>query len=126
MTRLFVRISPFLLGFLFFFTTAVAPGPEKAEVLIDGQKIEPKGLLRFKRDDTVYLKAHGVKPNSTVNIKAKKAGIRWVQHDFIVNETGGVEGIMHIPQQRLKVSCTVTYYDADNTFNEVKFKFQTY
>lgn len=122
----FACIAPLLLAFFLVTGTAVAPNPDKAMVSIDGQEVTPEGTLRFKRDDTVYLKAEGIKPHSNVNIKAKKAGIRWVQHDFKVDETGGVEGIMHMPEQKLKVTCTVTYYDADNTFNEVKFKFQTY
>ena len=95
-------------------------------VKIDGQEIKPEGLLKFKKDDTVYLECTGIKPNSDVNIKVKKAGINWAKHVFRVDKSGEVVGIMHMPEKKLKVKCTVQYYDADNTFNEVEFKFQTY
>lgn len=115
------------LGVLFFSASAFAPpAGEKAMVKIDGQEIKPAGLLKFKKDDTVYLECTGIKPNSDVNIKVKKAGINWAKHVFRVDKTGEVVGIMHMPEKKLKVKCTVQYYDADNTFNEVEFKFQTY
>ncbi|MEM0999474.1 MAG: hypothetical protein AAGN35_20620 [Bacteroidota bacterium] len=123
MKRNVLRILPIL--FLFFTATAFAPAPESAEVRIDGKLIQPEKKLEFPRDDTVYLEAIGIKPNSMINIKVKKAGISWVKHEFEVDETGEVKGIMHMPEQKLKVTCFVNYYSADGTFHEVKFKFRT-
>lgn len=114
------------LGLVFVMGSGFSSIGDKAEVKIDGQKIEPKGLLRFERDDTVYLEATGIEPNSNIKIKIKKAGIRWANHNFRVNDSGEVTGIMHMPEQKLKVNCTVYYNDADGTENEVQFKFQTY
>lgn len=113
-------------GFVFLVSSGFAPVGEKAVVKIDGQEVTPEDVLKFERDDTVYLEATGIKPNSSINIKIKKAGIRWATHEFRVNDKGEVIGIMHMPEQKLKVRCTVMYYDADNTYNEVQFKFQTY
>lgn len=120
------RALPLLFAAILVLGTGFAPGNEKAVVKIDGQAITPEGVLRFERDDTVMLEASGIKPNSEVTVKVKKAGIKWANHTFFVNKKGGVAGIMHMPEKKLKVSCTVEYYDADGTFNEVKFKFQTY
>lgn len=123
MTKLGVLL---VLGFVFVLGSGFAPAGEQAMVKIDGQEIKPEGTLRFEKDDTVKLEATGIKPHSIINIKVKKAGIRWANHEFEVNEKGEVIGIMHMPDKKLKVSCTVGYYNADNSFNEVKFKFQTY
>ncbi len=113
-------------GIVFLVSSGFAPGNTRAVVKIDGQEITPSDVLKFERDDTVYLEATGIKPKSTINIKIKKAGIRWATHEFRVNDKGEVVGIMHMPEQKLKVKCTVTYYDVEDTFNEVQFKFQTY
>lgn len=113
------------LSLVFVMGSGFTPAGEKAEVKIDGQLIQPKGTLKFERDDTVYLEATGIEPNSIIKIKIKKAGIRWANHDFRVNDSGEVTGIMHMPEKKLKVSCTVYYNDADGTSNEVQFKFQT-
>ena len=48
---------------------------EEAIVKIDGQVVEPDGELTFDRDDTVYLEATGIKPNSKIHIKVKKLGM---------------------------------------------------
>ena len=114
------------LGIVFLVSSGFTSGGEKAVVKIDGKDVTHEEVLRFERDDTVYLEATGIKPNSIIDVKIKKAGINWVKHQFDVNDKGEVIGIMHMPEQRLKVKCTVAYYDADDTFNEVKFKFQTY
>ncbi len=113
-------------GFVFLVNSGFAPSGNEAVVKIDGQEISPEDVLKFERDDTVYLEATGIKPNSQVSIKIKKAGIRWATHEFRVDDAGEVVGIMHMPEQKLKVRCTVMYYAADNTYNEVQFKFQTY
>lgn len=126
MKRFFKTISLLFLGTVFIISSGFAPSSDEAMVKIDGQVIEPEGVLKFERDDTVYLEATGIKPNSEVNIKIKKAGINWAKHNFRVDKKGEVIGIMHMPEQKLKVKCTVQYYDASNTFHEVEFKFQTY
>ena len=115
------------LAMIFFLGSAFmpAPGKSKAEVRIDGKLITPAGNLVFERDDTVYLEAIGIKPNSIIDIKVKKAGISWVKHEFEVDETGEVKGIMHMPGQRLSVTCFVKYYSAGGKFHDVKFKFKT-
>ena len=124
MIRKNVLALPVLLLALLFM--AMAPAGEKAMVKIDGKEIKPEGTLKFKKDDTVYLECTGIKPGSDVQSKVKKAGVKWADHTFRVDDTGEVIGVMHMPTKKLKVSCTVMYYDADGTFNEVKFKFQTY
>jgi len=120
------KLIPLLLLVVLFLGTSMASSGDRAMVKIDGQVIEPEGVLKFKKDDTVYLEATGIKPDSDVEIKVKKAGIRWANHTFRVDDSGEVIGIMHMPEKKLKVTCTVLYYDRDGTFNEVKFKFQTY
>ena len=116
---------PLLMVFVLSSAFTIAPGEGNAEVRIDGKLITPEGKLRFDRDDTVYLEATGIKPQSMINIKIKKAGISWVKHEFEVDKTGEVKGIMHMPGQRLSVTCFVKYYSADGTFHDIKFKFKT-
>jgi hypothetical protein len=123
MKRNILKVLPIL--FLFFTATAFSPAPDSAEVRIDGKLIQPEKKLQFQRDDTVYLEATGIRPNSIIDIKVKKAGISWVKHEFEVDESGEVKGIMHMPEQKLSVTCLVKYYSADGTFHDVKFKFKT-
>ena len=114
------------LGVVFLIGSGFTSAGEKAQVLIDGRDVTHADILKFERDDTVQLEATGIKPNSIINIHIKKAGINWVKHKFEVDETGEVIGIMHMPEKKMKVTCTVMYYDADDTYNEHKLKFQTY
>lgn len=124
MKRLFFAI-PLLMVFVLGSGFVPVPGGDTAEVRIDGKLITPEGRLKFDRDDTVYLEATGIKPNSIIDIKVKKAGISWVKHEFEVDKTGEVKGIMHMPEQKLSVTCFVKYYSADGTFHDIKFKFKT-
>jgi hypothetical protein len=119
------HILPLILVFLLATGFASAPAGEDAEVKIDGKLVRAESTLSFDRDDTVYLEATGIKPNSTIRFKVKKAGIKWFEDVYDVDKTGEVKGIMHIPEERLTVTCFVEYYSRDNTFHEVKFKFKT-
>lgn len=124
MKRSLLYILPLFV--LFFAMTGFAPPKTSgAEVRIDGKLIEPQGLLKFDRDDTVYLEAVGIKPNSWIHMKVKKGGIRWLKNEFKVDDTGEVKGILHIPEMKLTVTCFVNYYDSDGVYHEVKFKFKT-
>ena len=115
-----------VLAVVFFVATGFAsPSGEEAVVKIDGQEIKPDGELTFKRDDTVYLEATGIKPNSKIHIKVKKLGIAWVKDDYDVDKSGQVKGVMHIPEEKLTVTCFVEYHAADNSFHEVQFKCKT-
>ena len=98
---------------------------EEAIVKIDGQVVEPDGELTFDRDDTVYLEATGIKPNSKIHIKVKKLGIAWMKDEYPVDKTGEVKGIMHIPEEKLTVNCFIEYHAADGSFHEVQFKCKT-
>lgn len=119
--------SVFALALVFLISSGFtsAPAGEDAEVKIDGKAIKAETTLQFDRDDTVWLEATGIKPNSIVRFKIKKAGIKWAEHEFEVDKTGEVKGVMHIPEEKITVTCFVEYYSGDNTFHEVKFKFQT-
>ena len=119
-----VRVLPLLI--LLFTATAFTSAPaSEAEVRIDGKLISPDGDLTFQRDDTVYLEATGIKPNSTIDIKVRKAGISWMKDAFDVDKSGEVKGIMHMPEQKLTVTCFIKYYSADGRFHDLKFKFRT-
>jgi|GEM_PF-2106161 hypothetical protein len=104
---------------------AQAPLSMDAVVRIDGKIISADSTLTFNRDDTVYLEATGIKPNSTITFKVKKMGIRWFEDAYEVDETGEVKGVMQIPEEKITVNCTVSYYSADEDFHEVEFKFKT-
>lgn len=112
---------------LFFLASGFAPAlsGEDAVVLIDGKEVTAESTLVFDRDDTVYLEATGIKPNSNIYFKVKKMGIRWYEDLYEVDKTGEVKGVMQIPEEKLSLNCTVTYYSADGTFHEVEFKFKT-
>lgn len=119
-----VRVLPALI--LLFTATAFTGTPaSEAEVRIDGKVVSADGDLTFERDDTVYLEATGIQPNSTIDIKVKKAGISWMKDAFEVDKSGEVKGIMHMPEQKLTVTCFINYYSADGKFHDLKFKFRT-
>ena len=119
-----LKLIPLLLLFVFCSAFTMAPSGD-AEVLIDGKLVTAESTLQFKRDDTVYLEATGIKPNSTILFKVKKLGIRWFEDQYDVDKTGEVKGVMHIPEEKLSVTCIVEYYTAEGTFREVSFKFKT-
>jgi hypothetical protein len=124
MKKNLVRVLPLLV--LLFTATAFTFAPaDKAEVRIDGKLVSADGDLTFERDDTVYLEATGIQPNSTIDFKIKKAGISWMKDVFEVDKTGEVKGIMHMPEQKLTVTCFIKYYSANGKFHDVKFKFRT-
>jgi hypothetical protein len=124
MKKLVLQIAPLLV--LFFLASGFAsPVNDEAIVKIDGKLIKTDSEVVFERDDTVWLEATGIKPNSKIDINVKKMGISWMKDFYDVDETGEVKGIMHIPEQRLTVTCLVSYYSKDNKFHEVKFKCKT-
>jgi hypothetical protein len=124
MKRLFFRIVPLTLVYFLASGFAAAPN-EEAIVKIDGKLIVPDSEVVFERDDTVWLEATGIKPNSKIHMKVKKLGIAWMQDDYDVDKTGEVKGIMHIPEEKLTVNCFIEYYSADGKFHEVQFKCKT-
>ena len=119
-------VRSFCLLVILFLSTAMTPLPEigAAKVTIDDVEVLPDKTMTFKKDDTVYLRATGIKPNSNINFKIKKAGISWSKYDFKVDESGAVEGVLFIPEKKIAVSCFVTFTDAENKFHDVKFKFK--
>lgn len=124
MKRLFFRIVPLMLVYFLASGFAAAPN-EEAIVKIDGKLIVPDSEVVFERDDTVWLEATGIKPNSKIHMKVKKLGIAWMQDDYDVDKTGEVKGIMHIPEEKLTVNCFIEYYSGDGKFHEVQFKCKT-
>jgi hypothetical protein len=124
MKKMMMSWMPLMLVFLL--ASGFAPlSSDEAEVRIDGKLVSADGELTFDRDDTVYLEATGIKPNSRIHFEIKKAGIRWMQDDFDVDHTGEVKGIMHIPEQKLTLTCSVEYYSRSGSFHDVKFKLRT-
>ncbi len=124
MKKLFYKVLPLLM--LYFLASGFAALPdEEAIVKIDGRQIVPDSEVTFERDDTVWLEATGIKPNSKIHMKVKKLGIAWLQDDYDVDKTGEVKGVMHIPEERLTVNCFVSYYSSDGKFHEVAFKCKT-
>lgn len=124
MKKLLLQVMPLMMVFVLASGFAAYPG-EEAIVMIDGKLIVPDGELTFNRDDTVYLEATGIKPNSMIHIKVKKMGIAWMQDDYQADKEGAVKGIMHIPEEKLTVNCFIEYTAADNSFHEVQFKCKT-
>lgn len=106
---------------LIFPLTAFMPG-EDATVLIDGKPIVPEGDITLKRDDTIMLECVGLKPNSNVSFIVRKAAIKWYEDVYAVNGSGNVKQLLDIPEQKLTVTCIVSYYTADDAEHEVKFK----
>jgi hypothetical protein len=119
------HLLPLVLVFLLATGFTSRPAGDDAEVKIDGKLVRAESVLSFDRDDTVYLEATGIKPNSTIRFKVKKAGIKWFEDVYDVDKSGEVKGVMHIPEEKLTVTCEVEYYSSDNTYHEVKFKFKT-
>jgi hypothetical protein len=124
MKKLLLQGVPLLMLFVFAsgFTATVG---DEAIVKIDGKLIVPDSEITFSRDDTVWLEATGIKPNSDIHIKVKKMGIAWMQDDYHVDKSGEVKGIMHIPEEKLTVNCFIEYYAGDGSFHEVQFKCKT-
>jgi hypothetical protein len=124
MKKVLFRVLPMVM--VFFLASGFAAAPdEEAIVKIDGKLIVPDSEVTFDRDDTVWLEATGIKPNSKIHIKVRKLGIAWMQDDYDVDKTGEVKGVMHIPEEKLTVTCFIEYYSADNKFHEVQFKCKT-
>ncbi len=124
MKKFAIRIIPMLV--LFFMLTGFAnPGKDEAVVKIDGKLVEMNSAIVLERDDTVWLEATGIKPNSKIDIRVRKLGIAWMKDFYEVDESGEVKGVMHIPEEKLTVTCFVEYYAMDNSYHEVKFKFKT-
>lgn len=124
MKKLFVKLIAIVAVFTLASGFAAAPS-EEAIVKIDGKLVEAGSEITFARDDTVWLEATGIKPNSQIHIKVKKMGIAWMQDDYDVDKTGEVKGVMHIPEEKLTVTCFIEYYDASGDYHEVDFKFKT-
>lgn len=95
---------------------------EGAVVLIDGKEVKPEGTLEFARDETLQLEASGIQPNSLVNIKVKKLGIRWMERNYQADKEGMVKGIFDTPESKITISCKVNYFSADGDQHEVEFK----
>lgn len=114
-------LKSLVIGSLFFSLTAFVPN-EDATVLIDGKQIIPEGDITLKRDDTIMLECVGLKPNSNVSFVVKKAAIKWFEDVYQVNSSGSVKQLMDIPEQKLTVTCIVSYFTADDSAHEVKFK----
>lgn len=125
MKKSLFRFVPLMMLFVLSSGFTHAPSDGDAVVLIDGKQVTAESTLIFDRDDTVYLEATGIKPNSSIYIKVKKLGIRWFEDNYEVDKTGEVKGVMQIPEEKLSVNCTVTYYSSDGKFHEVEFKFKT-
>ncbi len=124
MKKQFIKVLSLLLVYFLASGFTAAPGDE-AVVKIDGKQIVPDSEVTFERDDTVWLEATGIKPNSKIHIKVKKLGIAWMQDDYDVDKTGEVKGVMHIPEEKLTVHCFLEYYSSDGKFHEVDFKCKT-
>lgn len=95
---------------------------EEAVVLIDGKEVKPDGTLHFERDETLQLEARGIQPNSLVNIKVKKMGIRWMERNYQADKEGMVKGIFDTPENKITISCKVNYFSADGAEHELQFK----
>lgn len=124
MKKVLCKVLPLML--VVFLASGFAAAPDEGAIVkIDGKLIVPDSEVTFERDDTVWLEATGIKPNSQIHIKVKKLGIAWMQDDYDVDKTGEVKGVMHIPEEKLTVNCFIEYYSADNKFHEVQFKCKT-
>ncbi|MCB9231541.1 MAG: hypothetical protein H6581_07760 [Bacteroidia bacterium] len=123
---------PLLLLLIPFFVqtgfTPLNPGDEidtkGAIVKVDGQKIVSDGMIEMDRDDTILFEAEGLKPNSRVDFKVKKMGVRFLQDSYQVDREGKIKEILYIPDMKIKVSAFVNYYNAKGEPVDLKFKFR--
>lgn len=125
MKKFAIQIVPMLVMFFMLSGFSASPANEEAVVTIDGKRVETDSDIVLERDDTVWLEATGIKPNSKIDIRVRKLGIAWMKDFYEVDESGEVKGVMHIPEEKLTVTCFVEYYSQDNQYHEVKFKFKT-
>ena len=117
---LFVLLIPFVFNSGFTFQE----NPDRAVVMVDGKEIKPEGVIKMDRDDTILFEAEGLKPNSRVDFKVKKLGIRFIKDSYYVNSEGKIKEILYIPNMKIKVKAFVKYQNADGESIDVKFKFK--
>jgi hypothetical protein len=101
--------------------TTLAPD-EETRVFIDGKEIYAEGTIQLEKDDTILLEATGLKPNTDIYIKVKKAGIKWAEDTYRVGAEGKVKEILDVPEKDLIVNCTVTYTNASGNDLTTEFK----
>jgi hypothetical protein len=104
--------------------TLIPVGGGEERVLIDGKELQNEKVITLEKDDTVYLEAYGIKPQSDIHVKVMKLGIKWAEDSYHVDESGMIKAIMHVPEQKLTVNCEVTYFGSNGQFIEKAFKFK--
>lgn len=124
---IFPRIGSLFLAVLFLAGTGFRPsgnpaGEGETRIFIDGKEVVPEGMITLDKDETVLLEATGLKPNSEIYIKVKKAGIRWAEDTYLVGESGTLKELLDVPERELTVNCYVTYYDGLGSFHSAEFK----
>lgn len=117
-------LSVLVLSFLFSSGFTFLENPERAIVKVDGKEIVPEGLIKMDRDDTILFEAEGLKPNSRVDFKVKKLGVRFIKDSYYVDSEGRIKEILYIPNMKIKVKAFVNYHNADGESIDVKFKFK--
>jgi len=103
--------------------TAALALDDGVQVKIDGQEVSYTDELVLEKDQIYKLEVLGLKPNSTVGIVIKKAGIKVFGADHKVGEKGAVSEVIETPESGGGAQCIITYVSAlTGKSYEVKFK----
>lgn len=103
--------------------TAALALEDGVQVKIDGQEVGYTDELVLEKDQIYKLEVLGLKPNSTVGIVIKKAGIKVFGADHKVGEKGSVSEVIETPESGGGAQCIITYVSAlSGKSYEVKFK----
>lgn len=97
-------------------------GFSQTTVKIDKKEVKADKEIVLSMDDTIYLEAEGLQPESKVHFKIKKAGIKLTQDFWQADKEGNIKGIFDIPNLRVAVMCLLSYIDAAGKLHEVNVR----
>jgi methionyl-tRNA formyltransferase len=106
--------------------TAVSIGQLQAqdafEVRVDGKAVAEQDEYTFNKDETYKLDVQGLKPNTEVKLRYRKAAVKVQEQRIMADAEGKISRMLEAPEKSIGVTCELELTMASGEQRLIRFR----
>lgn len=88
---------------------------------LDGKNVTGRAKFELKRDDLIRFDGYGLQAGSSLNLQARKNGVKMYDEIFDANSRGEIKTILFFPKARVRIKCTAYYTTKNGRERKINF-----
>ncbi|MBX3102052.1 MAG: hypothetical protein KF690_06050 [Bacteroidetes bacterium] len=92
------------------------------EVRVDNKIVAEQDEYTFNKDETYKLDVQGLKPNSILKLRYRKAGVKMQEQTIMADAEGKLSRLLEAPEKSIGVTCELELTTADGEDRLIRFR----